>query len=192
MAAGWLGHALDLARAVCGMTGCAEWHTIPCVGDAAELTGPHGNLVRWLDQHEEPVIREIADGASLPALRAIPETISVSGVTLQISAYLWRDFMPVGPPGGKPLIASVQVSTTGTARPPPLSADRIAVIHDGQAWIAPVTEETGRRDSYLKAIARNGPKWGPGITVDVVLELHDAGGQAYLIRLPGIEIQRTS
>jgi hypothetical protein len=40
-------------------------------------------------------------------------------------------------------------------------------------------------------MARNGPEWGPGVLVDVVLELRDGGGQPHLIRLPDVEIGRT-
>jgi hypothetical protein len=56
--------------------------------DAAEPTGPYGDLVRWLDQQDVPAVRMITDGASLLCWRAIPETVSISGTTVQISADL--------------------------------------------------------------------------------------------------------
>jgi hypothetical protein len=162
-----------------------------CMCDAAEPTGPRDSLVGWLDQYDEPVIREIGDGSALLALPVAPGAISISGAALRVSVSLGRDFMPISPPDGKPLTARVQISATATAGLAPSPADRIAVIHDRQAWIAPLIEETPWDDSSRVVIARNGPKWGPSITVDVVLELHDAEGQAYLIRVPGTEIQES-
>jgi hypothetical protein len=165
----------------------------PCMTDAAESNGVRcDDLVRWLDQHDAPTIQKV-DGASLAALRAIPKRVSISSTTLRISVHLWRDFQPICPPDGKPLIAFVRVSAVAEALLPAISADRIAVIRGGQAWIAPVVEETldSRGDSHLTVAARNGPKWGPGVLVDVVLELRDADGKAHLIRVPNEEIGRT-
>jgi len=160
--------------------------------DAAEPTGPCGDLIRWLDEHDAPAIRMITGGASLPAWRAVPGTISISGTAVQISAGLWRDFMP-SPVGGHPLSAAVRVSAAAGALLPAVRADRIMVISGEQAWIAPAAEETAwaRSPSQMEVIARNGPEWGPGVLVDVVLELRDTGGQAHLIRLPDVEILRT-
>jgi hypothetical protein len=161
--------------------------------DAGPEAGLRDDLVRWLDQHDAPAIRMITDGALLRALRAIPGTVSISGTTLQISAFLWRDFMPISLPGGHPLIARVWVSTAATAILPAIRADRIAVISGEQAWIASVAEGTAeeRRGSHLEVIARDGPMWGPGILADIVLELRDTRGQAHLIRVPDEEIHRT-
>jgi len=161
--------------------------------DAAEPAGPYGDLIRWLDEQDGPAVRMITDGASLPGWRAIPETIPISGTTVQISAGLWRDFMPGPSPGGRLLNAAVQVSAAAGALLPAVRADRIMVICGEQAWIAPAAEETAwaRSPSHLEVMARNGPEWEPGVLVDVVLELRDAGGQAHLIRQPGVEIKRT-
>ncbi|HEY6790606.1 MAG TPA: hypothetical protein VI365_25195 [Trebonia sp.] len=110
------------------------------------------------------------------------------------SAYLWRDFMPVSPPDGRPLIARVWVSTAAKAPLPAVRVGRIAVIHGVQAWIAPAAGEVSesREPPCLDVVVQEGPKCGPGVRVNVVLQLHDAEGQGYLIRVSDAEIQRTS
>jgi hypothetical protein len=91
------------------------------------------------------------------------------------------------------LIAAVRVSTAAGGLLPAIRADRIMVISGEQAWITPAVEEGAwaRSPSRLEVMARNGPEWGPGVLVDVILELRDGGGQAHLIRLPDVEIGRT-
>jgi hypothetical protein len=165
----------------------------PGMTDAVESNGVRrDDLVRWLDQHDAPTIQEV-DGASLAALRAVPLRVSISSTSLRISVFLWRDFQPTFDRDGHLLIAAVRVSTVAEALLPEISAGRIAVIRRGQAWIAPMVEENpySRGDSHLEVVARNGPRWGPGILVDVILELRDSSGKAHLIRVPDEEIERT-
>jgi hypothetical protein len=135
----------------------------------------------------------ITDGALLSAWRAVPGAISISGTTVQISASLWRDFMPSPCPGDYLLNAVVRVSAAAGALLPAVRANRIMVISDDQAWVAAAVVGTAwaRSPSHLEVIARNGPEWGPGVLVAIILELRGAGGQAHLIRLPDVEIRRT-
>src|SRR5438034_2476103 len=105
----------------------------PFMCTAAEPTGPCGDLIRWLDQHHAPAVRMITNGASLPAWRAVPETICISGTAVQISADLWRDFMPSPSPDDRLLIAAVRVSTAAGGLLPAVRADRIMVISGEQA-----------------------------------------------------------
>jgi hypothetical protein len=158
---------------------------------------PCDHLLRWLGQYGAAAVTETVDASSLQAVQGIPEAIFVSGTALHASAYLWQDFMPgpFTPPDGHPLIACVRVSAVATAPLPAMRAGRVAVIHGVQAWIAPVAEqamEMSWNPPCLNVIVREGPKWGPGARVDVVLQLRDAEGHGHLIRVPDAEIQRTS
>jgi len=123
-----------------------------------------------------------------------PRIVSFAGVTLQVDASLWRDFQPISPPDGKPLIAILAVRTIdGTPIPPGLTADS-AWIHNGDlVWGAAVVEEQprGAGASSFQVVARNGPKWGPGIEVDVVIQVRDATGQRALLQAPRQLIART-
>src|SRR3989442_811672 len=55
-------------------------------------------------------------------LHNAPQQTTLAGVTLQLETYLWRDYQPVAPPDGEPLIAvlpvkSVDGATIPVARP---------------------------------------------------------------------------
>jgi hypothetical protein len=127
-------------------------------------------------------------------LRAAPTTVAVGGKTLTVQTALWRDFMPVSPPDGKPLIAVAQVRTSdGSAVPEHVRADAIWVLHGTEMWMATPIEERTRAETApsYEVVARDGPKWGPDVTVDVVLRLRDASGQAFLLRAPNQRIRAT-
>ncbi|WP_229068452.1 hypothetical protein [Actinoplanes sp. DH11] len=137
----------------------------------------------WQDL--DPVVAMGAGGA-------VPETVTVAGATVRIEAYLWRDFMPICPPDGQPLIASVRILAEPAALPATLRADRIVVVHGGEVWVAPLVEEyPGSREAAgFQVVARNGPKWDPNVTVDVVVELRDE--QRYVVGASGVLIHETS
>ena len=123
-----------------------------------------------------------------------PRVVSVDGATLRLEASLWRDFQPISPPDGKPLIAGLRVITVdGAPIPSTLRADSVWIYNGSGVWAASVTEEQLRTAgaSFFDVVARNGPKWGPGIEVDVVVQLRDAAGDAVLLQAPRELIGRT-
>ena len=128
-----------------------------------------------------------------PQLRSAPVQLVFGATTVRLDTYLWRDFQPVTPPDGKPLIASLRVmSMDGTAIPPTVHADSAWIINGDLAWAtAVVQEQPGSDASSFEVVARQGPQWGPGIAVDVVVQLRDASGQAFLLLASGQLIHRT-
>ncbi|MCX8117110.1 MAG: hypothetical protein N3G78_04155 [Desulfobacterota bacterium] len=127
-------------------------------------------------------------------LIATPERITVGGKDLSVEAYLWRDFMPISPPGGRPLMASIRLKTVdGTLLPKGLKVARIWLVKGEEVWI-PAKKEVIREDgppSLLNITLRDGPKWGPGLHVEVVLELRDDQNRSHLIRASRQPIHRT-
>src|SRR5919198_5978709 len=98
----------------------------------------HEALDAWLSGHNGVKDRQVP----LAELAAVPDVISLQGSFLRITTHLWRDFMPISPPGGKPLIALVVVEAVeATQLPAGLAATRIAVVHDGRVWVASSVEE---------------------------------------------------
>ncbi|HKJ93901.1 MAG TPA: hypothetical protein VJ957_12100, partial [Longimicrobiales bacterium] len=78
----------------------------------------------------------------------------------------------------------------GSPLPDGLHADSSYVVYDGQVWAAPVTEEFPTQAfSVLEVIARNGPRWGPDVTVDVIVRFR-YGTQSFLLRAPDQTIHR--
>jgi hypothetical protein len=65
--------------------------------------------------------------------------------------------------------------------------ERIWVLHGTQVWSAGVEQVAGTQDW----VARDGPKWGPGIRVDVVARLRNADGEEVLVRAANRLIERT-
>ena len=123
----------------------------------------------------------------------IPTVVQVAGHELALEAHLWRDFQPVAPPDGQPLVAVLYVKTTdGGPFPAGVTADQVTVVYGEERWTAAARQENaGWRQDILEAVARNGPRWGPHVNVDVVVRLRGPGDQVHLLRAPNQRIGRT-
>jgi hypothetical protein len=132
----------------------------------------------------------------LDDLTAAPEAIVVGGRAYTLETYLYRDFMPISPPDGRPLTTVIWV-TAEDRKPFPakLDADRIWVVNGGEIWEAKLSAGSSSgdpaRQHQLEKVAQNGPKWGPGIYVDVVVRLRESNGKDYLLRASNQYIART-
>ena len=162
-----LPRALSLVAALAALAACRP-----------SPTGPRAGLV----------------GAVPPVVRAAGPSTAVAGHPVAITPALWRDFQPVSPADGKPLIVVVRVAATdGATLPPAVTADSVWVILGDQAWSAAVVEEQPRAatGAELTVVARGGPKWAPGSRVDVVLRLRTNGGTPVYVGAPNQAIART-
>ena len=121
----------------------------------------------------------------LTGLRATPTSAIVAGQPFELDVDLWRDFMPVvpGSADGRPLAVVVRLPDRLTT----VRVERIWVIFGDDVWSAEAERAQGTQDW----VARNGPKWGPGVRVDVVARLREATGNEVLVRAPDRMIQRT-
>jgi len=128
-------------------------------------------------------------------LAAAPTSVVLGGKTLVLDASLWRDFMPIAPPDGRPLVTVMQVrADDGSAVPATVVANMVWVLNGADVWSTLPREERSRNETapIYELVARDGPKWGPGITVDVVVHLHDQSGHDALLRVAGRPINGTS
>jgi len=135
-----------------------------------------------------------AEMPDLAVLRAAPTTLELEARTLVLTAQLWRDFMPISPPDGRPLAGLVTLGArVGQALPPDLNVERVWVLNAPEVWTSPVTArwDDGSDPSVAAWAVQDGPKWGPGIAVDVVVRLRDAAGRPYLLQAPHVGIRRT-
>jgi hypothetical protein len=147
---------------------------------------------------------------SINDLRKAPTRILLDGKPLSLSAYLWRDFMPSIPSmiDGKPMIAVFKVATSDKKSfPSGVRLDRAWVLFGEQMWETSDFREQleGPRDNkdssekwincpdapVCEAVARRGPKWGPGVFVDVVVRLTDREGRHYLLQAQKQYVERT-
>lgn len=139
-------------------------------------------------------------GEDAAALRQAPtRSAPLAGFTYSLETYLWRDFMPGpdAPANGKPLIAVARVTVDDdtAAFPAGVTVDRMWVVNGSEVWETVPREEQPRGSAKVETVevvGREGPRWGPGITVDVVVRLRGPGGATTLLRAAGQPIHRTS
>jgi hypothetical protein len=130
----------------------------------------------------------------LEELRSAPLSQSFdSGSVVALYAHLWRDFMPPSPSDGKPMIGTFEVSAlTSASLPPELSVDAAFVVFGDQVW-ASWPEPDGSCDARfcIRRTSRDGPRWGPDVEVDVVVQITSGSNPSVLLRDPGVMITRT-
>jgi len=117
----------------------------------------------------------LAPEPSLSELRTAPTTVTIAGATVELQAALWRNFQPIAPPDGAPLIVSVRLPQST------LSVDRIWVLFGDQIFSGTPEQTRGAAEWVL----RDGPKWGPNVTVDVVVRVGAHGNSTQLLRAAG-------
>ena len=143
-----------------------------------------------------------ACGGSSPAvpsplpsdLATAPTRVVLAGKPLVLDASLARDFMPISPPDGRPLTAVLLVrAEDGSQVPATVGADMVWVLNGVDTWSAVPREERSRSEMapLYELVARDGPKWGPGVNVDVVVRLHEQGGRDALLRVANRPILAT-
>ncbi|HUW46202.1 MAG TPA: hypothetical protein VMW50_10470 [Dehalococcoidia bacterium] len=140
-------------------------------------------------------IQRTLSTVSLQDLLAAPEKIEINGSEYTLETYLCRDFMPVSPPDGQPLFALIKVKAPGeTAISSRIDATRLWVVKGKEIWETEFTGEEGSTiGDTLEKIGRDGPKWEPGISVDVVVRIIDLkSGKNYLLKASNQYIHRTS
>lgn len=112
----------------------------------------------------------------LSFLMAAPDTVIIKNQKLVLRTSLWRDFMPVSPPGGKGLTALVYIETAdSSAISDSIDCDNIYVINEKDVWRSHFSDDSPPFSDHvpyrLAKIARDGPQWGPKIYVAVVVRL---------------------
>ena len=127
--------------------------------------------------------RAAPSAPEIDELRDAPTSVMLEGELFELPVALYRDFMPSSPPNGRPLAAVVRLPD----RLAQVRVDRIWVLLGDEVWSAEAEQVPGTQDW----VARNGPKWGPGIIVDVVAQLRQPAGEGVLVRAPDRLIQRT-
>jgi hypothetical protein len=128
-----------------------------------------------------------------PDVEVVPETLFVEGRTYTIECLLWRDFMPISPPGGKHMIAHVKVLTIDSPEiPSDLDATYIWVFNKNEVWGSYFTDERSTQEKPYERIriARCGPKWETDIFVDVVVKVI-IGHKYFYLKEEAVYIFRT-
>lgn len=126
-----------------------------------------------------------------------PEQISINGATYSINAFLARDFMPVCPPNGQPLMGVISlIGDNEVELPETVDVDRVWLISGNKVWESDFSNDDRtifEKDKIKKQkVVRDGPKWGPGINIDVVARIIDkADNKEYFLKTSNQPISRT-
>ncbi len=123
-------------------------------------------------------------------------TVTINSHSYSIDAYLWRDFMPISPPNGKPLISiNWLISADSSAIPDNIVMTHQYIIYGDSVWIANYEDEApppSTPDYKIEKISRNGPKWGPFVYVDVIAKISNTKtNQDYYLKREKVLILRT-
>lgn len=127
-------------------------------------------------------------------LLAAPSEISIADQTLVIETHLWRNFMPISPPDGKALIASIKVRTPDkTNLLKGIEIDNVWVLNGEAVWstLLKTPKKSAGNSPTLELVVRDGPDWKPGVNVTVVVQVKDEKGLLYLLKAPAQNIERT-
>lgn len=132
------------------------------------------------------------DKIPVQILNNAPSDLTIDGLELNFEPFLWRDFQPISPPGGKPMIAKVTITANNGAQlPDKLDSDMIWVLYENQVWGTRYTETQFEYDpTRLVKVARDGPKFGPGKDATVVIRI-TYNDETYLLRKSGLDIIQT-
>ncbi len=130
-------------------------------------------------------------------LMSSPETVTIGNNNLVLETYIWRDFMPVrggndGDGNGSGMFCVSKLTEVDGA--PILSTIELIkhyVIKGDEIWTADYVEVRKDRDHILEGVVKEGPKWGPDIEVDVVIEFENSG-TTYRILAASQRIGRTA
>ena len=121
-----------------------------------------------------------------------PTTIQIDSTNFNLSVYLWRDYMPISPPEGKPMTASIDIiAISTTIFPTGIDADKMWLFDSTETWEADLTTQTPTEDYILSKRASGGPLWETGILVDAVVRLVKDDSIYYYLKQEQILINRT-
>jgi hypothetical protein len=122
-----------------------------------------------------------------------PTVLRVEHIDVTLEADLWRDFQPVAPPDGRGLAAVVRLTVDPfSGFRPDVVIESLHVVYGDEIWssVPEKVPEPGGLGVLVEAISRNGPKWGPNVSVDVVAKVRTPDGTS-LLKAPSVLIQRT-
>ena len=122
-------------------------------------------------------------------LLAAPETIEIDGREFFMEAAIWRDFQPICPPDGNPMVAIIWVVAADSQQfPSSVDFDYLWVINDEyDVWATDVYPRMPTLGDYykLEKAAHDGPKWDVEpypVLVDAIVRVKDGAGNEYLLR----------
>jgi hypothetical protein len=130
-------------------------------------------------------------GMTAAALRRVPTEVRQDDGRWTLEAEGWRSFQPITMPSGDPLIIIARVASTA-ALGAAVRIESLTLARGDEVWTGEATEEMPRAAGAAVAefVARSGPPWSAGDTVDAVATITDGSGARVLLRARPFAIAR--
>jgi hypothetical protein len=135
---------------------------------------------------------------TLQQLQQMPRNTQIGNWSYRLELSLWRDQMPILPPGGRPLLTQIrliaspvgigQVAPQAEFQTDPKDAPKIEAIwtiQGDRVWRSTQFDAPKQTKATIETTARSGPKLEPKSKADVVVQLADRSGKRYWLRAPG-------
>lgn len=127
------------------------------------------------------------------ALATAPTEVLLAGVTVRLRPTVWRDFQPGGDRTDTRLLGALRIeSLDASPLPDGMVVKTVWFVRGTDAWrTEPKREYAGPPENQMEFMARGGPRWPVGETVDILLDLRAPSGAPVFLAARGIAILRT-
>jgi ATP sulfurylase len=140
---------------------------------------------------KEDNLEEDLQANQIEALLTSPEMLNIDNYLLKVESDIWRDFMPPSDSSGRALTARVLLSERNQRTlDNSLQLEKIYLINKTELWSKSFDTFDNSSPYQVTGTARNGPKWGPNITVDLICEF-SFKGESYRLLAKDQEIFAT-
>lgn len=122
------------------------------------------------------------------------DTLIIDSNSFVLEAYLWCNSQAIDSENGKVIIAINRLVETDSVKVPDnINLVKQYVIYKDSLWVSDYESETrpDQSEYKLEKVSRNGPKWGPRITVDVISQVYDSNTKKkYYIKRKNIFVEQ--
>jgi len=147
----------------------------------------------WSNISTEPSY--VLPDISLEQLNAVPDVVTIDGREYYLTVYLSRDYMPIIPPGGKPLYTTIYFKSRDD-QPIGSSLSVVAfwLVRSNFIWKDWILEDTlePAKPGQIKLRHMTGPRLEPNTYIDVIAMVRDLSGKTFFLKAPKQFIRKTS
>jgi len=145
-------------------------------------------------EHTEPEVPTPPDDHPYKPVSNVSKTQPIGIYNFRLEAYLARNFMPIIPSGGAPLVAVINLVETGQKDiKGKFELQTFKIAASERTWQPTFLADTIPGNEYeIKKVSHDGPQLAPGRFVDVIGEFKSSEtGKIYEILASRQEIRRS-
>ncbi|MCK4530855.1 MAG: hypothetical protein KAU44_06720 [Candidatus Marinimicrobia bacterium] len=151
------------------------------------------SFVSCMDNDETEVEVTVDAQLAYDLLNDASDTLIIADRSYILEAFLWRDFMPGDNMDHSLTAVNHLVALDSLSIPANIDLTKQYVILSDSIWIADYTDQRDSMVDYkLSRVSRQGPEWGPNISVNIVAEVtEETADTTYHIKVENIVIFAT-